>query len=291
MPPKFRGCFTATLTPFSESGVNLQQIKAHTNWLIENGAEGLCPAGTTGEFLYLSETEKAACNRAVIAAADKRVPIIAGVWALNQNEVLGLVKSSEQDGADGLFLPPPIYYPASDDAIYAWYAAIREITNLPLFAYNIPQYAANAISFECIERLISENVISGIKDSTGNAERIGEMIKRFGERTTIFAASDSFVTTGRKLGADGFISAISNVFPALVAAVWNGEDSKQAALDSVRGLLKQVGAISGMKYLLSKQGFDFGPSRIPCSALTQDQISLLDQFDAQPLQGAQAIRI
>ena len=275
---KFHGCFTATLTPFIGDSVNLSQIKAHTNWLIENGSEGLCPAGTTGEFLFLSEEEKSACNRACIESAGKRIPVVAGVWALSQKEVLRLVKSAESDGADGLFLPPPIYYPANDEAVFTWYAAIREISDLPLFAYNIPQYAANAISFECLERLISEGVISGVKDSTRNAERIGEMIQRFGDRAIIFAASDSFVTTGRKLGADGFISAISNVMPALVAAVWHGNESKQAELDKVRGLLKKVGAISGMKYLLKRQGFDFGHSRIPCSELTDVQKTILDEY-------------
>ncbi len=275
---KFQGCFTATLTPFNKDGVNLPQITAHSNWLIENGAEGLCPAGTTGEFLFLSEEEKSACNRTSIESAGNRVPVIAGVWALSQAEVLRLAKNAELDGADGLFLPPPIYYPANDEAVFTWYSAIREISDLPLFAYNIPQYAVNAISFECLERLISEGVINGIKDSTGNAERIGEIIQRFGDRAIIFAASDSFVTTGRKLGADGFISAISNVMPNLVAAVWNGDESKQSELDRVRGLLKKVGAISGMKYLLKRQGFDFGHSRIPCSELTDSQKMILDEY-------------
>ena len=264
MVGKFHGCYTATLTPFDAGGkLDVGVVKAHAQWLIENGIAGLCPVGTTGEFLYLSDAEKRDMAAATVAAAAGKAPVIAGVWALTTGEMQGLARNAEAIGADGVFLPPPIYYPADDAAIFAHYAAVHEVTTLPVFAYNIPQYAANEISFLCLDALFAEGIIAGVKDSTGKTERVAELVKRYGADYTVFAASDSFATEGRKLGADGFISAIANAAPRLFADIWAGDESRQPEADALRTELKKVGSIPGLKRLLTEQGFAFGESRIP----------------------------
>ena len=161
------------------------------------------------------------------------------------------------------FSPPPIYYPADDAVIFAHYAAVHEATALPVFAYNIPQYAANEISYACLDRLFAEEIITGVKDSTGNVERVAGLVARYGGKLTVFAASDAFATTGRKLGADGFISAIANAAPRLFASIWAGDESRQPEADALRAELKKQGSISGLKKMLTAQGFAFGASRIP----------------------------
>ncbi len=264
MQAKFHGCYTATLTPFDAQGkLDAGAAKCHAQWLIANGIAGLCPAGTTGEFLYLSEPEKREIVAATVAGAAGNVPVIAGVWALTQREMQALARHAEEMGANGVFLPPPIYYPADDAAIFNHYAAIHAVTSLPVFAYNIPQYAANTISFECLDRLFAEGIIAGVKDSTGNAERVAELVRRYGAEHTVFAASDSFATEGRRLGADGFISALANAAPQLIAAIWNGDESRQPEADALRTELKRTGSIPGLKRLLTTQGFPFGASRLP----------------------------
>ena len=264
MQGKLKGCYTATLTPFDAGGkLDAGLAKAHAQWLIENGMEGLCPAGTTGEFLYLSETEKREVVAATVAAAARRVPVIAGVWALTTGEMERLAQHAAEIGADGVFLPPPIYYPADDAVIFAHYAAVHNATSLPVFAYNIPQYAANEISFQCLDRLFAEGIIAGVKDSTGKTERVAELVRRYGAESAVFAASDSFASEGRRLGADGFISAIANVAPRLFADLWAGNAARQPEADALRTELKKVGSILGLKRLLTEQGFAFGASRVP----------------------------
>ena len=274
---RFRGCYVATLTPFdSADGLDVGAAAAHAQWLAENGAEGLCPAGTTGEFLYLTEAEKIALITAVVNAVRGRIPVIAGVWGIRTAEMTRLAQAAQDAGADGVFLPSPIYYPAGDDAVFQHYAAVHAATPLPLFAYNIPQYAANEVSFTCLERLFTEGIITGAKDSTGKADRVGELVRRFGTRGVVFAASDSFASEGRKLGADGFISAIANVAPAKFAALWAGDDSLQSDVDRLRAALKQVGSIPALKYLLGRCGFAFGEARLPGSTLSAEQKAALD---------------
>lgn len=274
---RFRGCYVATLTPFDTAdGLDVGAAAAHAQWLAENGAEGLCPAGTTGEFLYLTEAEKIALITATVKAVKGRIPVIAGVWGIRTAEMTRLAQAAEDAGADGVFLPSPIYYPAGDEAILQHYAAVHAATSLPLFAYNIPQYAANEVSFVCLERMFDEGIITGVKDSTGKAERVGELVRRFGARGVVFAASDSFASEGRKLGADGFISAVANVAPAKFAALWAGDDSLQSEVDRLRAALKQVGSIPALKYLLGRCGFAFGEARLPGSTLSADQKAALD---------------
>ncbi|HZT42329.1 MAG TPA: dihydrodipicolinate synthase family protein [Chthonomonadaceae bacterium] len=275
----FQGCYVATLTPF-DSADRLDEgvVRSHAQWLIENGIQGLCPAGTTGEFLYLTGEEKRRLVAATVEATRRRVPVIAGIWALRMGEIRWLARMAEDAGASAVFLPPPIYYPASDETLFAYYAAVHEATALPVFAYNIPQYAANTISTACLERLLSEGIVAGIKDSTGNAERLREWIQQFGEKAVLFAASDSFASEGRRLGAAGFISAIANIAPALFARLWAGEESLQPQVDALRTVLKQVGSIPALKTLAARQGFAFGASRLPFSSLTAEHQVLLGRL-------------
>ncbi len=279
---RLAGCYIANLTPIRADGsVDLDTVKLHTNWLIENGVDGLCPAGTTGEFLFLNTQEKADIVRANVEAAAGRVPVVAGVWGLSVQEVTLLTRLAADNGAVAVFLPPPIYYPASDDSVEAWYRAAAAASDLPVYAYNIPQYAANTVTFECLDRLTSAGIIGGAKDSTGKKERVAELVKRYGDRFRIFAASDGFAAEGRKLGADGFISAIGNAAPSLFARLWAGDDSLQPEVDEIRTALKSVGSIPALKYLLEKRGFPFGESRIPCSGLTPEQKRMLDALAEQ----------
>lgn len=273
---RFSGCYVATLTPFDAAdSLDEGAAHAHAQWLVENGVDGLCTAGTTGEFLYLTEAEKRRLTALTVQAVAGRVPVLAGVWALRPHERADLARAAEDAGAAGVFLPTPIYYPTDDAALVDYYRQVHAATHLPVFAYNIPQYAANTLSSDVVARLLEEGLIAGIKDSTGSAERVGELTTRFGDTAVIFAASDSFATRGRELGADGFISAIANVMPAEFARLWRGEVALQPVVDAMRTALKKAGSIPALKTLLARRGFGGSGFRLPASALTTEQQEIL----------------
>jgi len=265
---RFSGLMVATLTPFDGAGrLDYGVVRAHTEYLISGGAAGLCPVGTTGEMLYLSVGEKVRLIEETVRAAKDRVPIIAGVSALTGKEIALLARAAEAAGADAVFLPPPIYFPASQDSIFAYYAAVRQACGLPVFAYNIPAYAANGIELDTVERLVSSGVIDGIKDSTGKDVQMRALLERFGARIAVEAASDSFALEARNLGAHGFISALANIWPRAMSRLWTGDDSVQPAMDAVRTAVKRAGGIPALKYLAGLRGFPFGASRLPHSEL------------------------
>lgn len=264
MSESIQGMIVASMTPYHPDGsVNLDAVARHVEFLIQGGIPAVAPAGTTGEFLYLSEEERAAVVRVAVEAAQGRLKVIAGIWALDTAGVGRLARAAEAAGANAVFLTTPIYYPAADEAVIQWYRAAREHTALPLYAYNIPQYAVNGVSTAALQRLMDEGTVQGIKDSTGKADRVQELLNLANGQIAVYGASDSFALKARQMGVDGFISALANIYPATFARIWNGDAEAQAAIDRVRTVVKGYGGIGGLKALLRAKGHDFGPTRLP----------------------------
>lgn len=262
------GMIVATLTPFTaENAVNQDAIRQHVEYLVAGGIPTVAPAGTTGEFLYLTEEERATVVRTTAEAAAGRLKVIAGIWALDGAGVGRLARAAEAAGADAVFLTTPIYYPASDEAVLQWYRSARTQTGLPLFAYSIPQYAVNGVSADVLRRLIDDGTVQGIKDSTGKADRIQELLDVSAGTIAVYGASDSFALKARKMGVDGFISALANIFPGTFTRIWDGDAEAQATIDQVRAAVKGYGGIGGLKSLLRAKGLDFGGTRLPFADL------------------------
>jgi 4-hydroxy-tetrahydrodipicolinate synthase len=285
----FTGLYVATLTPLdTDHRIHWGVVREHMDLLAAAGVEGVCPVGTTGEFLYLTIGEKVRLIEATVSASAGRMRVIAGVWALTAKEMTLLARAAQAAGADAVFLPPPIYYPAGDSVIYRHYAHVREATDLPVFAYNIPAYAVNAIGLECLQQLAQEGIIAGIKDSSGKTDRLQALMERFGSHLCVMAASDSFVAEAQRIGAHGFISALANIWPESFVRLWRGENGLQPTIDGIRASVKQAGGIPALKYLLSLRGLAFGPSRLPFSDLTEEQRgSLARVYRAAMEQGLQ----
>jgi dihydrodipicolinate synthase/N-acetylneuraminate lyase len=268
----FTGLYVATLTPFTEDNrVDSEGVRELAAFLIQNGASGLCPVGTTGEFLYLSKEEKLLLIRETVRSAHGKARVIAGVWALDMAEIACLCREAEQAGADAVFLPPPIYYPASEETIFRYYEAVHCATRLPVFAYNIPAYASNTISIACAVRMMQAGVIQGIKDSTGDVRTMTDLVGRLGGHIAVMAASDAFVSAARQIGAHGFISALANYDPALVRRIWDGDSGLQETLTLLRSEVKSCGGLPAIKYLTTLRGFDMGRARLPFSDLSEEQ--------------------
>jgi 4-hydroxy-tetrahydrodipicolinate synthase len=273
------GMIVATLTPFDRGGqVDLDAVARHVDYLAEAGIPAIAPAGTTGEFLYLTEDERAAVVRTAAEAAKGRLKVIAGIWALDAGGVGRLARAAESAGADAVFLTTPIYYPAGDDAVVRWYRAARRESSLPLFAYSIPQYAVNGVSAATLQRLIEDHTVQGIKDSTGKAERIQELLDLCRGRIAVYGASDSFALRARRMGVDGFISALANIYPRTFVRIWNGDAAAQAAIDQVRTAVKGYGGIGGLKALLRAKGLDFGGTRLPFGDLSPEEEAQLQEL-------------
>jgi 4-hydroxy-tetrahydrodipicolinate synthase len=275
--PSPGGMTVATLTPYDSQGrVDSGAAREHARWLVEAGIHTLAPVGTTGEVLYLEADEKQALVRAAVEGASGRAAVVAGIWALRAEEIRDLHHAAADAGAAAVFLTTPIYYPAADDAVVAYYEFARECGPLPVYAYNIPQYAANEVSLSALERLADRGIVAGIKDSTGKMEQLQALVDRFQGRLKVFGASDGTALRASQVGADGFISALANIFPRTFVRIWEGMGGgtatpaaleAQEVVDHLRAAVKGYGGIAALKHLLSRRGFSFGGTRLPFQEL------------------------
>lgn len=276
------GLVPATLTPFDEAGrLAGDRIAAHVEFLVGAGIRALAPGGTTGECLYLTDKERERLIEATLDAAAGRAKVIAGVWALDSGEVARLARRAETLGADAVFLTTPIYYPAGEEVILEWYRNVRRSTGLPIFAYNIPQCAVNVVTEPAFRRLLDEGTVQGIKDSTADAGRLQQLLAARAGTGLVFAASDSFIRVAAELGADGFVSAIANVYPEACRAAWTGDGASQFFVDGVRSAIKRHGGIPALKALLERRGVPSGRSRLPFAELSVADRELLAESIAK----------
>jgi 4-hydroxy-tetrahydrodipicolinate synthase len=277
----------ATVTPYDAEGrVDAGAAREHAAWLVKAGITTLAPVGTTGESLYLEPAEKRALIRAAVEGAGGRAAVIAGIWGLRPSEIRDLHAAAADAGADAVFLTTPIYYPTPDDVVVTFYEFAKAAGPLPVYAYNIPQYAANELSLAALERLSEAGTVAGIKDSTGKVERLQALLDRFTGRLTVFGASDGMALTARRMGADGFISALANIFPRTFCRIWDGPvegelsqvaGEAQAEVDRLRSAVKGYGGIAALKYLLARRGFAFGNTRLPFQDLDPSARAELDR--------------
>ncbi|RJP66099.1 MAG: dihydrodipicolinate synthase family protein, partial [Candidatus Abyssobacteria bacterium SURF_17] len=270
------GIYVANLTAFKDGKLDVDAMRDHAEFLIKSGVAGLCPAGTTGEFLYLSAQEKKLIFLTLIAQCRGRSKILCCPWDANVDAMADLCRSVSDKGADGIFLPPPIYYEFTDTEIVDFYEFIRRNSGVPVYCYNIPKYSNNEIRIDALQAMVDRKLVGGIKDSSANEERLRTIISRFGDTLDILAGGDHFVLKAKTLGANGFISALGNIYPELFVALWNSPTEElQRKICTLRDGIKGYGGIPALKYLLSKRGYPCG-CRFPFKELDDAQKRALD---------------
>ena len=143
----------ALITPFNKSEVDYDSFQKIIEWLIEQGAHGFVPCGTTGESPTLSHEEHKNVVEACIKIVDKRVPVIAGTGSNNTIEAIEFTKHAEKSGADGALIVTPYYNKPTQDGLYLHYTKIANSTSLPIIIYNIPGRSIVDMSIETMTEL------------------------------------------------------------------------------------------------------------------------------------------
>ena len=237
---RFRGAFTALVSPMKEDGaLDFETMERFFDWQIHEGIHGLVPVGTTGESPVLSHEEHRKVIACCVAVTQGRVPVMAGTGSNNTREAISLSIDAEKAGADALLLVAPYYNKPSREGLYAHFKAIAESVSLPIFIYDIPGRSVIEIGSELIAKLINdcENIM-GIKDATGNLVRPMELHQLSGGKAIQFSGEDPTEMAFLAQGGHGIISVTSNVAPklhALLHEAWWNKDYARA--NEIRDLL------------------------------------------------------
>jgi 4-hydroxy-tetrahydrodipicolinate synthase len=218
----FVGAMTALVTPFKNGQVDKKALEDLVEAQIAAGIDGLIPCGTTGESATLSHDEHHEVVRIVVAAAKKRVPVIAGAGSNSTSEAVSLSKAAREAGADGLLHITPYYNRPTQEGLYLHFKAAVEAAGLPTVLYNVPARTGCDLAVDTIARLAAElPSIVGVKEATGQVVRTQQILARLGDRVAVLSGEDAINYPLYAVGARGCISVVSNVAPKLVAECWD----------------------------------------------------------------------
>lgn len=267
-----KGVNVALVTPFTKNNeINEYVLRELINFLIEKGVSGIVPAGTTGEFPYLSEEERKKVIETAVDAANGKVSVIAGTGASSTLEAIKFTKYAEDVGADAALVVAPYYLRGEDKGDFQHFYEIANSTNMPIILYNIPQCTGGFLRREVVEDLAELENVVGIKDSSGHMAYLMELLEIVGDRMSILVGYDEIVLPALASGVKGMILASANVIPdkwlELYESVVRGDLDKARKIQmSVQKLVRifcRYGGHVAVKEALKMMNFDVGESRLP----------------------------
>src|SRR6195256_5338140 len=212
---KFRGSFTALVTPFKNGSLDEAAFRSLVNWQISEGTHGLVPVGTTGESPTLSHDEHKRVVEWCIAEVKARVPVIAGAGSNSTKEDVELAQHAEKAGADAVLIVTPYYNKPTQEGMYQHFKAINDAINIPIIIYNIPPRSVIDMSVDTMKRLFELKNIAGVKDATASMVRVSQQRAAMGEGFNQLSGEDATALGYMAHGGHGCISVTSNVAPRL----------------------------------------------------------------------------
>jgi 4-hydroxy-tetrahydrodipicolinate synthase len=212
----------ALVTLFDRDGrLLIEETAEHAHRLVDRGVASVTVAGTTGEAGFLTGEERAALCRATRDAVGRRVPVIVGTGHARQSSAVRLTEIAHEAGADAV-LP---LSPAHIDDPRPYYAAVAEAApGIDVLAYHFPFVSPPGIPVD----KLSELPVSGIKDSSGDAERLVSELDVC--RYPVYVGSSTYLALAGPLGAAGAILALANTDPELCIEAFDGNVSAQKRL-------------------------------------------------------------
>ncbi len=240
----FKGSNVALITPFKDNNLDEENYIKLINFHLENNTNGLVPAGTTGESPTLSHKEHEKVIELCIKEAKGKIPVIAGTGSNSTDEAVALTRHAEKAGADGALVVTPYYNKPTQEGLYQHYKAINDNTNLPIIIYNIPSRCVIDMSVDTMARLFELKNIAGVKDATGDLNRLDQTIKKLGSEFIQLTGEDGLAFEFNKRGGVGIISVTANVAPKMCSDMQklsksnSDQDLKQA--EKINNLLQPL---------------------------------------------------
>ena len=282
----FKGCGTALITPFTNDGVDFEELRKLIEFQILEGIDSLIICGTTGESSTMSLEEKKSVIEFSIKIANGRVPIIVGTGGNNTKDVINLSKYAESVGADGLLLVTPYYNKTTQNGLIAHFTEVSKSVSLPIILYNVPSRTGLNIEPEtCLELSKTPNIV-GIKEASGNISQVAKIANLCQDNLAIYSGNDDQIVPILSLGGLGVISVLSNIYPKYVHDLvmdyltgnWQKATASQVyAIPLINALFSEVNPIP-IKYAVSKIGFKAGLPRLPLVELSDKNKEKIDHL-------------
>lgn len=266
------GVIPALVTPFTDDGkqVDEARLRALVRYVLEKGATGVVPCGTTGEFQNLTIEERKSVTKIVVDEAKGKVPVIAGTGCSSTDLTVEMTKFAKEAGADAALIVTPYYHKPAMRGIYEHYRIVAESVDLPIMLYNIPQVTGVLLPWQMVEDLAEIPNIVGVKDSSGELRYILALIEKTRPKLSIMCGHDEVVLPALAAGCSGMILASANIIPDVWRQLYDsfhrGELEKardiQLKIQKFCRVIVKSGSV-GPKAALDMIGVKVGPVRLP----------------------------
>jgi 4-hydroxy-tetrahydrodipicolinate synthase len=211
----FKGSNVALVTPFKNDKLDEETYIKLIHFHIKNGTNGLVPAGTTGESPTLSHGEHERVIDLCVKESDGKLPVFAGTGSNSTEEAISLTSHAEKIGANGALIVTPYYNKPTQEGLYQHYKAINDKCGIPIIIYNIPGRSVIDMSVDTMARLYELENIIGVKDATGDLDRVDDTLKKLGKDFIQLTGNDDNALEFNKRGGVGAISVTANIAPKL----------------------------------------------------------------------------
>ena len=222
----FRGSIVALITPFKNDKLDEDCYISLIHHHIKNGTSGLVPAGTTGESPTLTHNEHQRVIELCVKESKGKIPIIAGTGSNSTDEAISLTKYAEKIGSNAALVVTPYYNKPTQEGLYQHYKAINDNCSIPIIIYNIPPRSVVDMSVDTMSRLFELKNIIGVKDATGDLNRVDLQRKKMGPDFIQLSGEDGTALEFNLRGGVGCISVTANVAPKLCSQFQEASTAK-----------------------------------------------------------------
>jgi len=283
----FEGIFVVNVTPMNnDQSLNEDALRNNIDWYIQEGVDGICCCGSTGEVVSLTPGERHRVVEVVVDQTGGRVPVLAGTTHETTSETIAYTRQAKEAGADGALILTPYYCHPDADEVYIHFKAVSDNVDLPIMLYNNPGTSGVDLPADLVARIGELENVRYVKESSGDIRRIRDILHMGKDDLKVFCGAEDLAWESFVSGAVGWICVIGNIVPQWSRQLFQLtlENENEKAKEVFNRMLPMLTFLEGsgkyvqvIKAAMNKIGVcSAGPSRLPRLPLTEDENRQLD---------------
>ncbi len=272
-----KGSIVALITPFKDDNLDEITYRKLIDYHLKNGTNGIVPGGTTGESPTLSHSEHKKIIEIAVKECNGKIPVIAGTGSNSTDEAVELSQFAEKAGSDALLVVTPYYNKPTQEGLYQHYKKINDSVSIPIIIYNIPSRSVIDMSVETMSKLYELKNISGVKDATGDLNRVDQQLKAMGKEFIQLTGNDDNAFEFNKRGGVGAIGVTANIAAKISSDFQKACEQNKPEAETLDKMLQPLHSAlfiesnpSPVKYAASLLGMCNSSVRLPLVEIRED---------------------
>lgn len=281
---KWEGVIPAITTKFKadlslDVDLFLHNIKAQ----VDAGVNGIVIGGSLGESSTITHEERITLLTETKSFVAGAIPIIVNIAEGSTKDALALARLAQDNGADGLMVLPPMMYKPTDEETTVWFETIAKNTDLEILIYNNPVDYKTEVTLDMFDRLLKQDNIAAVKESTRDLSNVSRIISRFGDRLKMLCGVDTLALESILMGSNGWLAGLVAAFPRETVTIYKLATS---------GRVDEALAI--YRWFLPLLELDINPQLVQNIKLAEQYTGLGNEYvrpPRMPLQGSERERV